>query len=122
MSNLRSAFDVETPHTLLELAVRVADPSMLAHVFDPRIQHEGFDEPTRLRHVFKYPPVESPITPTLVAEAGQRFHEGCAILGPDQVLDGDQDRPAILLHLLCEHRLGPMHGGRQVERNAGLKL
>ena len=33
-----------------------------------------------------------------------------------------QHRPAILLHPLCEHGLGPMHGRRQVERGAALKL
>src|SRR5712691_747917 len=122
MSDLRSAFNVETPHPLLELPVRVADASMLAHVFDPRIQHEGLDETTRFRHVFEYPPVEGPIAPTLVTELAQSYQEGRAILGPDQVLDGYKDRPAILLHLLCEHGLGPMHGRRQVERSAALKL
>ena len=94
MSNLRNALDVETPHPLLELPIRVADASMLAHVFHPRIQHEGLHETTRLRHVFEYPPVKGPVAPTLVAELAQRYQEGRAILEPDQVLDGYKDRPA----------------------------
>src|SRR3954463_12996216 len=122
MSDVRSALDVETPHPLLELPIRVADASMLAHVFDPRIQHEGLDEPTRFRHVFEYPPVEGPIAPTLVTELAQSYQEGRTILGADQVLDGYKDRPAILLHLLREHGFGPMHGRHQVEGCAGLKL
>src|SRR5262249_28141085 len=122
MSHLRSALDVETSHPLLELAVGVAYARMLAHVLDPRVQHEGFDETTRLRHVFEHPPVESPVAPTLVAEVAQRFHEGRAVFRPDHVLDSYKDRPAILFHLLSEHGLRPMHGRRQVEGGAGLKL
>ena len=79
MNNLRSALDVETPHPLLGFPIRVADASMLAHVFHPQIQHEGLDETTRLRHVFEYPPVEGPVAPTLVAELAQRYQEGRAI-------------------------------------------
>ena len=98
---------------------RTGDALVLAHMFEPALDHEYLEVPTRIGGVDEVVPVDGAVAAADVRVGGQRRGEGVAIPGRDGVFDGDQHRPAIAGQALLHDRRRPMPRRPQIEAVVG---
>jgi hypothetical protein len=113
---------METIHGILHHAVGVGDTFVLAQMFHPRFDQEGFNHSPLFGGVFEDAPGISAVTTPRTFELDDGFQECLPILWPNAIFDRHQYRPAIVGDALRRDRCRPMHRRRQIDVGAGLQL
>src|SRR5580698_7431013 len=76
MRDLGLALEVEALDLRLQHAIRIGDALVLAHVLQPRFDHERLDEPRRIGGVLVDAPAVGAVAPPLVVEPLHRGEKG----------------------------------------------
>jgi len=113
---------VEASNHILEHAVGIDNPFVLAKMFETGLDKERLKHATFDRGVLKYPPGVSAIAPALPAQLIKGSQKCISLYRVDLILDGDQHGSAIVLDLAGDDRCRPMHGGCQIETAGHVKL
>ena len=80
----------------MDQSIGIGHALMLAQVLHPRFYQKGLDHAARLGGVLEDAPGIGAVAAPFVFELRQRLEERLAILGPDPIFDGNQDRSAVL--------------------------
>src|SRR5580704_11614587 len=113
MRGLRCALD-QAMNVVLQHTVRIRHPFVLAQMFEPRLDQEGFEEATAVGGVFEDSPRVRAIPPPFMAEPLERGEERCAVVGTDAVFDRYHYRTLIVFDVPDDERRRPGHRGREV--------
>jgi hypothetical protein len=101
--------DVELVHPVLLRAIRISHTLVLAQMFKPGLHHKCFHHSALLASVFEHAPRAGSVATPFLCQGFKRSKKFVAIFWLDSVLDSDQDRPLILLHLVRCDRSRPVH-------------
>src|SRR5258707_11181338 len=77
--NFRYTLDLESVNCLLQHAVSIGDPFVLAQMFEPGFHEKGLDHPAYIGGILEHAPGVSAIAPALTCELFKRRQERLAI-------------------------------------------
>src|SRR5258708_37612818 len=115
MTNLRDARDLKAIDQLLQRAVGMRNPRVLAQMLAPAIEHEGLDEATGLSEILEHVPVECAVAAALAGELTESREELPAVIRPHLILDRHQNRTALRPHFPRQDGRRPMLRPRQID-------
>lgn len=93
MRYLGRAAEMKTVNRILDDAIGIGDPLMLAQVLHPGFDQERFHDAPFICSVVEDAPRISSVAAPLMLEPCQRFEERGSVLGIDAIFDCDQTGP-----------------------------
>src|SRR6201998_3335005 len=113
---------MEAVDALLNQAIGVCDPLVLAQMLGPGCDQEGLADAAFIDGIRPQVPAVSAIAATLVSELLEGLEELLPILRTNAVFDRDEDGASILLDRVRGDRRRPVHGGCQIDAGPCLKF
>src|SRR5215470_14185765 len=86
VSNFRCALRLELLNCLLQNAVSIGDPFVLAQMFKPGFHEKSLDHPALVGGIFEYAPGIGTIAPALTSKLFERRQERLPIFWIDPIL------------------------------------
>src|ERR1700679_3974662 len=111
---LGSIAKLKATYCLLGYPIGTGHAPMQAQMFEPRIGEKSLNEATVVGRVLEYAPVVSAVATAFARVLTERLEKRAPVLWINTVFDRYQDRAPIGFDGMSGDRVGPLHGGGEI--------